>query len=236
MERSNAVLDLEYVFQARQFAYDVLRRFFIEEPSRDYLKKFVEESLIDLFPFIEDSQEIKAGTEEVKEYFSNFDVVNNDEHYEDLHWDYTRMFIGPFELPAPPWESVYVRKDGLLFQENTMAIRNLYQNFGYEIKDINLEAEDHVGLELDFMFHLNKLCLDACQKNNFSARSNVIYLAEEQSQFLENHLLAFIPQFTQKVVNNAQTQFYSGMSKLLRSYLKIDSIILEELLDMEQVN
>lgn len=233
---SSAVLDLKYTFYARQFVYDVLRRFFVEEPSRDYLKHFIKENVIDLFPFVEDSEDLQAGIEEIKEYLSNHDVINNEDHYEDLHWDYTRMFIGPFELPAPPWESVYVRKDGLLFQANTVDVRNLYQNFGYEINHKNLEAEDHVGLELDFMFHLNELCIKNVEKNNFKTRSNLIYLIGEQSRFLENHLLAFIPQFSQKVIENAHTQFFSGMAKLLRSYLKIDSILLQELLEMEQNN
>lgn len=236
MNRSNILADLEYFIYARRFAYDVLRRFFIEEPSRDYLQHFVNEGLIELFPFIETSKEIEEGVEEIKEYLSKYDVVNNVEDYEDLHWDYTRMFIGPFELPAPPWESVYVRKDGLLFQENTINVRILYEQLGYEILHKNLEAEDHVGLELDFMFHLNELCIENIKKNNFRTQSNLNYLMEQQHKFLENHLMAFIPNFSQKVIDNANTKFFSGMSKLLRSYLKIDSAILEEILEMKQVN
>src|SRR3546814_17186855 len=31
-----------------------------------------------------------------------------DSDYEDIHWDFTRMFIGPQAPVAPPWESCYV--------------------------------------------------------------------------------------------------------------------------------
>lgn len=232
MIRQDYLQSLKYMFHARQFAYDMLRRFFLEEPSKEYLQHFVHENLIDLFPFAENSEPIKAGIVEIKGYLTNHDVIENNEHYENLHWDYTRLFIGPFELPAPPWESVYVRKDRLLFQANTVAVRSLYNNFGYEINHNHLEAEDHIGLELDFMFHLNELCIEQLMKNNFKTASNVTYLIGEQSRFLRNHLLAFTPKFSQEVIEHAQTQFYSGLAKLLMAYLEVDTQILNEMLEM----
>lgn len=228
-------LDLEVAFHARQFAYDILRRAFIEEPARDYLEYFIKEEFIDLFPFSEDSAEIQEGVQDVKEFLSRHDLINNNDHYEDLHWDFTKMFIGPFDLCAPPWESVYVRKDRLLFQANTVEVRHMYQNFGYEINQHHLEAEDHIGLELDFIFHLNKLCIDNIKNPNFRSQSNITYLIGEQSRFLRNHLLAFVNPFSDKVIENAQTQYYSGMAKLLRAFLNIDYSLLNEMLKGEQI-
>ena len=113
------------ILYARQYAYDILRRFFVEEPTKEYLKPFVQKNMIDLFPFKEDSAEIQEGINDIKQFLATHDVVNIERHFEDLHWDYTRMFVGPFELPAPPWESTYVRKDGLLFQGTTMNVRGI---------------------------------------------------------------------------------------------------------------
>ncbi|WP_234032360.1 TorD/DmsD family molecular chaperone [Lentibacillus cibarius] len=228
--------DVAYIFYVRQFAYDILRRFFLEEPSKEYLDYFVQEDLIDLFPFAEDSEQIQAAITDIKEYLAEHDVVNNDQDYEDLHWDYTRMFIGPFTLPAPPWESVYVRKDRMLFQATTLEVRYVYNNFGFEMNHYNLEAEDHVGLELDFMFHLNELCIEQAKKNNVKSRSYLTYVVGEQSRFLRNHLLAFTPQFSQKVIENAHTQFFTGLAKLLNSYLELDSTLLNSLLEMKHTD
>ncbi|WP_077302725.1 TorD/DmsD family molecular chaperone [Virgibacillus pantothenticus] len=234
MRSSKAVLDMTEVFYARQFIYDVLRRFFLEEPSRDYLAYFVQEKLIDLFPFVEESEDIQRGITEIKAYLSKHNVIDNDADYEDLHWDYTRLFVGPFDLPAPPWESVYVRKDRLLFQSNTVDVRNVYLHFGYEVEHKNLEAEDHVGLELDFMFHLNELSLKSLNNNGLKSKANFTFLVKEQRRFLEKHLLAFISVFSEKVIENAHTGFFTGMARLLRSYLKMDAAILEELLEMDE--
>lgn len=114
--------------------------------------------------FLENSTEIKNAIEFIKIYFDKHDVINNMEDYENLHWDYTRMFIGPLALPAPPWESVYVRKDQLLFQEIMVAVQRKYEESSFVLCDQNMEAEDHVDIELDFMFHLNKLCIDIIEK------------------------------------------------------------------------
>jgi TorA maturation chaperone TorD len=37
------------------------------------------------------------------------DAINleSEEELEELLWDYTRLFIGPYHLPCPPLESVY---------------------------------------------------------------------------------------------------------------------------------
>lgn len=106
-----------HIFYARDFSYDILRRFFIEEPSREFLKHLVEQNIIELFPFKEESKAIQKGSNHVKRYFEEYNPCTNLQDYEDLHWDYTRMFIGPFEVPAPLWESVYFVKTNSCFKK-----------------------------------------------------------------------------------------------------------------------
>jgi TorA maturation chaperone TorD len=231
--KSLPIEEVENVLYSRQFAYDILRRFFVEEPSREYVKQFVQKNMIDLFPFKEESAEIREGVAAVKEFLAAHDVVNIERHYQDLHWDYTRMFIGPFSLPTPPWESSYVRKDCLLFQGTTMEVRKLYEKYGIAVSDFNIEADDHVGLELDFIYHLNELCLSLCQSDQESDFGKIKELLEEQSQFLHDHLLQFIPQLCEKIITEANTSFFAGLAKILKSYLKIDLEVLHELLNIE---
>lgn len=221
------------IFYARQYAYDILRRFFMEEPSKEYLKPFVQKNMIDLFPFKEDSAGIQEGINSVKEYLSKHDVVNIERHYDELHWDFTRMFIGPFKLPAPPWESSYVRKDGLLFQGTTMKVRNYYEKYGFILNDFNLEADDHIGLELDFIYHLNDLCLKTAASNDEQKMKKINQLIREQEKFLNEHLAKFVPQLSQLVVKNANTTFYAGLAKVLHHYLLIDLEVLKELLNID---
>ncbi|MBM4761287.1 hypothetical protein GNT69_03155 [Bacillus sp. B15-48] len=223
------------IFYARHFAYDMLRRFFIEEPSKEYLKEFVQKNMIKLFPFADDSEGIRAGMNQVESYLATHDVVNIEKHYDDLHWDYTRMFVGPFELPTPPWESAYVRKDKLLFQGTTMNVRKIYEKYAIEVTDYNIEADDHIGLELDFMFHLNKFCLEVAEGGNPDEYRAFSKLIKEQHQFLQDHLLKFVPQFSELVGKEANTEFYAGLAKILHHYLQVDSEVLKQLVNTEIV-
>ncbi|AOV06925.1 TorD/DmsD family molecular chaperone [Sporosarcina ureilytica] len=235
MKQSITHEELNYILSARQFIYDILARFFVEEPSKKYLTYFVENNLINIFPFVEDSKGMQEAIDDIKSYLKEHDVIHDDDDFENLHWDYTKMFIGPLELKAPPWESVYVRKDRLLFQENTVAVQRKYEEFGFVIRDQNLEAEDHVGFELDFMFHLNELCIDVIEKGEPHTVTYLYYLIDQQEKFLENHLLAFVPAFSEKVIANADTQFFKGMAKLLNAYVTLDRAILREIANLNVI-
>lgn len=228
MNTQIALPELTDLLFARAYAYDILRRYFIEEPTQDYVKVFVQQRMIENFPFKEDSEGIAEGIEEVKHFVENMDLVHNQENFDNLHWDYTRMMIGPFELAAPPWESIYVQKEPLLFQECTMDVRKNYRHFGFKTPDKHFEADDHIGLELDFLYHLNHLCQKSAEEGNLQ---EVSYLLSESEKFLNEHLLVFAPEFSKRVIDHADTPFYKGMAKILQHYLLIDSQFLKELLN-----
>ncbi|MBS4191540.1 molecular chaperone TorD family protein [Bacillus sp. FJAT-49705] len=233
MNEKLTLSELGHLFYARQYAYDILRRFFVEEPSKEYLKQFVQKNMIDFFPFKEDSAGIQEGIEDIKAYLATHDVVHIGHHFDELHWDYTRMFIGPFTLKAPPWESSYVRKDKLLFQGTTMNVRRFYDKYGMAVSDFNIEADDHIGLELDFIFNLNELCIqeiEGIEQNDFKLLKQLL---QDQQAFLNDHLLKFTPEFCKSVKKDANTQFFSGLAKLLHYYLFIDSMVLKKLLNIE---
>lgn len=224
--------ELENLLFAREYAYDILRRFFIEEPTRDYLKVFVQQKMIENFPFIEDSKGIEDGAREIIEYYNKVDIVTNESNFDDLHWDYTKMMIGPFDLAAPPWESVYVQKEKMLFQKCTMDVRKTYEHFGFQKAAYNIEADDHIGLELDFIYHLNNLCMQSVKEENIQ---EVSYLLTQQEKFIEEHLSAFVPELSKRIVEHAETPFYVGMAKVLNHYLQMDSQVLKELISIDIV-
>ncbi|MCM3691870.1 TorD/DmsD family molecular chaperone [Neobacillus niacini] len=229
------VEDALEIFHAREFAYDILRRFFIEEPSREYVKLFIQRNMIDLFPFQEESEEIRTGVKKIKDYLAVYNPGMIDQHYENLHWDYTKMFIGPFEILASPWESVYVRKDKLLFQQTTMDVRNLYKKYGFQAGELNIEADDHIGLEIDFLYHLNQLAIESAESQSATALQEIQYLLREQKLFIENHLAEFVPALVSKIGEHADTDFFRGMAILLQYFLIMDSKVLNELLNIEMI-
>ena len=218
-------VQLQETLKARAYALDILRHVFIEEPTLPFLKLLSNPDFLDIFPFKEDDLNIKEGLQEVTNYLNSEFFLSN-EGFNQLHWDFTRLIVGPFELPAPPWESSYVRKDKLLFQQTTKEVEKFYKKFGFQIAENQLEASDHIGLEIDFIFHLNGLSIKHLEENG----SLPIHLLKEQHRFYKLHLKRFYSDFAKNVMKHSTTPFYKGFAKVLNGYLALDYKLIEELI------
>lgn len=67
---------------------------------------------------------------------------------EQIEADYQALFIGPNNLPAPPWGSVYLDKESVVFGESLLALRAFLQHSGIDFSLNQNEPEDHIGLML----------------------------------------------------------------------------------------
>lgn len=228
MNKHKTVLQIEPLLEIRAFMYDLLRRAFLQEPSLEFLAFLKESGLLDGFPFQEDQQEIAEGVAEIRTLMREKDITSP-EVYDSLHWDYTRMFIGPDRLPAPLWESAYLSKERLLFQEQTLQVRQAYLKYHFLPKQLGQEADDHLGLELDFMYQLTLQAKEAMEKEDLDKLKQIFL---DQKDFLENHLLLWVPELTLKIKESAKLSFYPGIAKILKGYLTLDLEALEELLDI----
>lgn len=216
-----------YLYQ-RQYAYDLLRRLFIEEPTPELLQ-FLKKDKFGFFPKNDSLTEINTAITGINSYLQEHTFKAGEETFENLHWDFTRMFIGPEAPQAPPWESVYVTKDKLLFQKTTNDVEDTYEQHGFALNPNEREAADHVGLELDFMYHLSTLSIKIFEGDIHT------YSLEEiinvQHNFLSAHPLVFVPMFTKKMKDHAEIDFYKHIATLLESFLKYDDIKLCNLMN-----
>jgi len=220
---------LQPLLETRVFAYDFLRRAFLQEPSPEFLRNLSQQQTLQEFPFKDENEEIEQGLRKVQDYLGQHDVMMEIE-YDKLHWDYTRLFIGPGELPAPPWESAYLNKDKLLFQEETRRVRLAYLKYAFLPKLYQQEADDHVGLECDFMYQLSIVTCEKVENQDCSGMREVL---RDQADFLEQHLLRWVPVFAEQVIAHSSTELYQGMAQILRGFLHVDQSALRELLEIE---
>lgn len=211
---------------SRLSVYDILRRIFIEEPSVEllrFLKKINTDEIISPH-FFEDRK--------INEFFfssiaslKDKDISHNSSEYQDLHWDYTRLFIGPHALPASPWESSY-KNDGLLFTETTAAVEAYYNKHGFYLSNSEQEAADHIGFEFDFIYHL----IEKCHSAEILDPNKLKESLAVQSYFLDNHILVFIESLMTSITKHAQTDFYKNISLFSASFVKYDSEKIKSLL------
>ena len=213
--------------EARAFAYDILKCAFLQEPSREFIEFLIKREIVQAFPFADSHAGFSEALGKIVNYLKEPEVLS-ERNYDRLHWDYTRMFIGPAKLPAPPWESVYRDADHLHFSKETLDVRNAYRKYNLLPTDFGREPDDHIGLELDFM---HRLCEKAKEKARITDKTGLLEILKDQKAFLDEHLLRWVPDWTRDVVNSAETDFYRGMALLLKAFIRLDREIIDELLD-----
>ena len=131
--------------------------------------------------------------------------LDSDSMIEDLRWDYTRLFIGPFKLPCPPWESVYRSQARLLMQDAADDVRRVYAAVGLSVEATGM-MPDHVGVELHFLALLSETA-----DSNDDPHSEIARLKQA---FLNDHLLQWIPQFAADMEAAAETDFYRALARV----------------------
>lgn len=127
------------------------------------------------------------------------DSLNNPEILQDA---YQRLFIGPYALPAPPWGSVYLDKENVLFGISTLELRAWLRNNQINIELNQNEPEDHVGL----LFLLTAWIIE-----------NKPELLRE---FLEIHFLPWVYRYLEKMQLNSGHEFYEATALLAAETLK----------------
>ena len=145
----------------------------------------------------------------------------------DLAVDYARIFLGAgvFEgVAASPYESVYTSRERLIMQEARDQALAAYQAKGLHSADPMEIPEDHISLELEFMAHL---CHETLQAGDDSER--VSAFLREQKEFIELHILNWIPAFCDDIAKCASTDFYRAVAKITRGFLNMETEILEDL-------
>lgn len=212
------------LLELRTGVYDLLRRTFWTEPSTYYLEMVSTPGFVENLPFGDETKAIRQGIDLVSAYLTQSKATSSTDLLDELHWDYTRMFIGPQQLSAPPWESAYRSEDRLLFQECILHVRSSYAKYSFTAKDSWQRADDHLGLELDFMYQLSLL-----SGKRLHDRHQFFTIIQDSQSFLEKHLLQWAPALSRDIAASAHTDFYKGMASILTGYLIVDRDVLQEL-------
>jgi len=133
----------------------------------------------------------------------------------ELMLDYAALFIGPYQLQAPPYGSVYLDTAKKLNDETTMEVLKIYRQFGLEVDSGMREPADHIAIELEFL-HTAFIMLE----NEKSSDGG----ASEREEILEIFLSKYFKPFTEQMCalmqQNASTDFYKKLGSLLSKYSK----------------
>ena len=196
--------------------YALLGKVLYSELDKNWLQVLIDESVFSESPFGEEQKEIQKGIEKLQEWSLENKSGISDQSFLDLKADYTSLFVGVNKVLAPLWESVYFNDGRMVFQEETLKVRDWFRRFNLESEKIHKEPDDHLGLELTFIAHLAQLGLQALDNEDDSEFQRTL---DAQRKFLTEHTLRWAFEWADLVEEFSKTTFYQGIGFLVRGAL-----------------
>ena len=210
----------------RLFLYSLMHKLFGREPDEELLNILTDEHTGEAFALL--SEEEKDIMDRTAAFLKEIrEEKQNPAFLEEAKDEYTRLFIGPVSLVAPPWESVYGQKDAMLFQESTLEVRNTYRQFGLIPEGYPRVADDSLALELHFMALLAQRGLDAFYAGKYDELTADL---TGSADFLKKHLLVWVPKFLERMKGAKSNILYPQMCLVLDEFLRKDAGTVQEIL------
>lgn len=133
------------------------------------------------------------------------------ESYEQRFNDQDRLYGVTSTSLVPPFESVHRGPDGLVFDLETIAVREFYRKLDLQAPHLNSEPDDHIGLELNFLMTACLRAAEALRSENSAEATRLTWIAAD---FTRDHLLQWAPVMLAKAANAAKTHWVRGMEHL----------------------
>jgi len=212
---SNGGCSVEEMLAYRYGVYDLLRRIFLWQFPLELFTELVKAS--------RGGQDNELSVRPLEAPFraclGSLQMDSLERSYRDLHIEYTRLFVGPQHLPAPPYESVYRNPERLMMQDETIDVRAIYSRNGFRVARIGQEPDDTIGIELEFMCAMSKSSTDA-----FAAKDNpkLLQLVSTQKQFCDDHLFKWVPKFCKDILDNSTSEFWKSVATFTSNFLEED--------------
>lgn len=211
----NALTDEQLA--ARTYLYSLLHRLFAEEPTDELADAFDIQLANEAFALIggdEEANDREEGFAAVASALSDASAARR---------EYTRLFVGPGTLPAPPWESVWTLKDRALFTRVTLEVRTAYRASGFLPKRYPQVSDDHLALETGFLAQLAQRMQESSSKGGEPAFEQA---RAASAAFLEQHLGTWAGPFASRLAAE-DAPLYGAAAQLLAELARKDAALLK---------
>jgi TorA maturation chaperone TorD len=149
-----------------------------------------------------------AKVEGVGNWFDSFYDFLETQGGEDRLLGLRREYQRLFELPSPrvpPYEHFY---RGESLSGFSVELLREYNNFGYTLSKTLKDYPDHITVELEFAGRLSHAVVEGTVEE------------EKFKEFMEGHVLYWIPTFAEKVLEESREEYYRQVAQILKEVLE----------------
>jgi len=190
--------------QKRANVYRFLSVLYHDEISPDLLAKLTEKEFV---------KQLRAAARECKfsdlgkgllkmaKYLSR----SHADLYRELRFEYADLFLNAGPNPVLPYESVHATGEPVLMQPSVFEVRAAYRRAGVHKSEDYKEVDDYIAVELEFVRFL--------LENDD---------AQAAADFINDHLLNWLPDFHAAFYTATGLDFYKGLSEFTLSFVVRD--------------
>lgn len=192
---------------AQALLLDLLRRLFLNGPNRGMVDALAATAAIDDWPpaIAERLQQMRAAVAALGE---------GDDALLDLEVEFTRLTIGPLQIPAMPYASFYLSPARTLMTDETLDVRRRYLEAGVAVRELDRTPDDHLGVELEFLHFLTLQAVQGQARGDEAACRDALARREA---FLREHAARWMPAFADAFAGATQEPALRAAGALLRS-------------------
>ena len=157
------------------------------------------------------------------QYAGDATVALGNSSLDALAVEHARLFIGPFQLVAPPYGSIYLDDTKTVMGDSTAKVAAFYHNCGLQLAEDFHELPDHFAVELEFMSFLAFKQREAEVSGDSNEVARIISL---QQEFLGRFLMSWLEPFTTAIITDAEAPFYQAIARCTTAFISADYSVL----------
>jgi TorA maturation chaperone TorD len=191
---------------ARANIYALLSRILLQEIDGDFLKTLKsDDAMLEFFPNLKEWDQFSS--------LSDADLINK-----HLNVDFTNISL----LHLIPYETFYTRDDQMIETGGANPVTNMYNEFNFlvDYEVARVVSADHIGVELEFMYHLIEGERQASEALDENAAS---IFKRAQHDFLNKHLLEWAPHYLISAKYEARTPLYHDACEMALEFILSDN-------------
>lgn len=222
--QQNELAELAEHFEASAETYRFLSQVIFKELNVEA----VDALAVGVWPTDTGNAHLDAGYAQIGRFFS---LASGDVRSQ-LAVEYARIFLaaGVFareKRTAVPYESVFVGEEHAVMGEARDDVVARFATDGFQVNSDLHEPEDHLSFELEYLAHMSLRACAAARAGDIEALTRN---ATRQREFIELHLLNWVPTLHEVAAEYAQTAFYLGILDVIIGTLEQSLDILREIL------
>ncbi|HFG2013366.1 TPA: molecular chaperone TorD [Vibrio cholerae] len=213
--------ELKILNEKRAEIYWWLSSLFFKELSEQDIARYHSAEVRTFLSGLADEQSLNREVKHLVEALNR--LQDRQDAQLELAADFCDLFLKSDRDSALPYASVYADQ-GLLNGKPAQQMRELLGAHGVKVEQNLNEPEDHLAIQLDFLAHL------AISANQIEHSAQLSLALQAQSDFISQHLLTWLPAFSERCTQFDAFGLYSAAARLALAFIQQDKHCLDELI------